>query len=128
MTSCEGQATRVAEIYTAACERSAHVIVAGDLNDSADSAPIRLLTAAGLRDSMSHDAYDGPPGTYKSGRSANQKLDYLMLSPGLWQHVRAVGVERRGIWAPRSIEPFPSVTSHTTQASDHGALYADLSI
>ncbi|CAL9337196.1 hypothetical protein SUDANB58_00191 [Streptomyces sp. enrichment culture] len=51
-----------------------------------------------------------------------------MSSPGLFEAVRAVEVERRGIWAPHTFDSFPTVTSRTTQASDHGALYADLDV
>ncbi|WP_189382325.1 hypothetical protein [Streptosporangium nondiastaticum] len=46
---------RVAEIYQAALARSAHVVVAGDLNDTPDSVPLSFLSfllAAGLQDAM----------------------------------------------------------------------------
>jgi endonuclease/exonuclease/phosphatase family metal-dependent hydrolase len=122
------QAKRVAELYREALNRSPYVIVAGDLNDSPDSPPIQLLTATGLRDAMSHPSYTGRPGTYTSGNTLNQKIDYLLLSPELWDRLRAVDVERRGVWAPRSVQPFPSVTSRTTEASDHGALFMDLDL
>ncbi len=122
------QAQRVAEIYRAARTRSPYVIVAGDLNDSPDSEPLNILGATGLRDVMTHESYEGPIGTYKTGNSLNQKIDYLMLPPELWQRVRAVNVERRGIWAPRTFKPFPTVTSHITQASDHGALCTEVEL
>jgi endonuclease/exonuclease/phosphatase family metal-dependent hydrolase len=122
------QAGRVTEIYRDALTRSPYVVVAGDLNDTPDSAPIRLLTATGLRDAMSHPSYTGRPGTYASGNTLNQKIDYLLLSPALWDRLRAVDAERRGVWAPHSIEPFPTVTSAITQASDHAALFMDLDL
>ncbi|NUK04936.1 hypothetical protein HRW23_11080 [Streptomyces lunaelactis] len=65
---------------------------------------------------------------YGTGQSLKQKIDYLMFSPDLWQHVQAVEVERRGIWAPNTFKSFETVTSKATQASDHGALYADLEV
>lgn len=122
------QAGRVAEIYTEARKRSPYVVVAGDLNDSPDSEPLRILGKTGLRDVMTHDSYAGTPGTYQSGKSTNQKIDYLLLSPELWERLTSVGVERRGVWAPRSFQSFPSVTSRVTQSSDHAALYADLDL
>ncbi|MGK5531516.1 endonuclease/exonuclease/phosphatase family protein [Streptomyces sp. URMC 129] len=122
------QARRVAEIYRAALERSGRVVVAGDLNDTPDSEPLGLLLDTGLRDAMTHDSYTGAPGTYGTGTSPRQKIDYLMFSPDLWKRVEAVDVERRGIWAPNTFESFDTVTSKATQASDHALLYADLDI
>ncbi|MFG2191683.1 endonuclease/exonuclease/phosphatase family protein [Streptomyces sp. NPDC048639] len=120
------QAKQVRKIYEAALERSARVVVAGDLNDTPDSDPIELLLSAGLQDAMSHSSYTGAPGTYGTGQSLRQKIDYLMLSPDLFDRVQAVDVERRGIWAPHTFKSFETVTSKATQASDHGALFADL--
>ncbi|WP_149827930.1 endonuclease/exonuclease/phosphatase family protein [Streptomyces tailanensis] len=122
------QARRVREIYEAALRRSAHVIVAGDLNDSLTSQPIKHLLAAGLQDAMSHDSYRGDPGTHGTGKQDEQKLDYLMFSPALWDKVRKVQVERRGTWAPNTFTPFDTVKSRLTQASDHAALFADLDL
>ncbi|MFI6334408.1 endonuclease/exonuclease/phosphatase family protein [Streptomyces sp. NPDC050535] len=122
------QARRVREIYEEALLRSAHVVVAGDLNDHPDSPPIRELTDAGLRDAMTHPSYTGAPGTHGTGTRAHQKLDYLMFAPELWDRVRATGVERRGIWAPNTFKSFDTVTSRPAQASDHAALYADLDL
>lgn len=124
----KAQAQRVREIYEAALERSSRVVVAGDLNDSLDSAPIKLLLDTGLREAMTHDSYEGTPGTHGTGKRDEQKLDYLMFSPELWDRVTSVGVERRGIWAPKTFPSFTTVTSKVDQASDHAALYADLDL
>ncbi|CAM5411305.1 endonuclease/exonuclease/phosphatase family protein [Streptomyces aurantiogriseus] len=122
------QAERVREIYQAALQRSDHVIVAGDLNDFLDSPPVRTLLDAGLEEAMTHPSYTGDPGTHGPGTGDDDKLDYLMFSPTLWDRVEHVEVERRGIWAPRTFKSFPTVTSKATQASDHAALYADLDL
>jgi endonuclease/exonuclease/phosphatase family metal-dependent hydrolase len=127
------QAIEVKKIYDQALARSPFVVVAGDLNDTPDSAPLTTLTTStGLRDVMEHPTYvSGPdprPGTYKSGNPKSSKIDYILLSPQLWNVVTAVGVERRGIWAPQSIVPVPGVTSTINQASDHGAVWADLNV
>ncbi|MCX4824529.1 endonuclease/exonuclease/phosphatase family protein [Streptomyces sp. NBC_01142] len=124
----KAQAKRVKEIYRTALERSASVVVAGDLNDTPDSEPLGFLLGAGLRDAMDHSSYTGAPGTYGTGNSLRQKLDYLMFSPDLWKQVEAVDVERRGIWAPNTFKSFETVTSKANQASDHAALYADLDV
>jgi endonuclease/exonuclease/phosphatase family metal-dependent hydrolase len=124
-----GQAGRVREIYQEALRRSGYVIVAGDLNDTPDSPPLRALgNETGLRDVMTHSGYSGRPGTYGTGNTPSSKIDYLLLSPALWPKVTSVDVERRGIWAPRGGNPFPTVTGKTTQASDHGAVYVDLEL
>jgi endonuclease/exonuclease/phosphatase family metal-dependent hydrolase len=122
------QAKRVKEIYEAARRRSAHVVVAGDLNESLDGAPIQTLLGTGLRDAMSHESYTGAPGTHGTGNSPKQKLDYIMFSPELWDRVQLVEVERRGVWAPRTFKSFDTVTSRRNEASDHAALYADLDL
>lgn len=121
------QARQVRKIYETALERSAHVVVAGDLNDTPASVAIKTLLRAGLRDAMSYPGYVGDPGTFGTGTSLNQKIDYLMFSPELFSRVQDVDVERRGIWAPKTFKSFPTVTKGH-QASDHGALYADLDL
>ncbi|MCI3269809.1 endonuclease/exonuclease/phosphatase family protein [Streptomyces cylindrosporus] len=122
------QARRVAEIYGEALDRSPYVVVAGDLNDSPDSEPVEQLLATGARDVMSPPVYTGDPGTYGTGHSLNQKIDYLLCSPELLGLVRHVDVERRGVWAPRTFKSFDTVTSKATEASDHAALYADVDL
>jgi endonuclease/exonuclease/phosphatase family metal-dependent hydrolase len=120
------QAKAVATIYAAARQRSDYVVVAGDLNDTPNSAPLQpLLAGTDLRDAMSHPSYDGPPGTFRTSR---QQIDYLLLSPALWSRVQDVGAERGGIYAPRAGRPFPTVTSLTNQASDHAAVWADINL
>ncbi|WP_060884777.1 endonuclease/exonuclease/phosphatase family protein [Streptomyces caniscabiei] len=123
------QARRVREIYEAALDRSDRVIVAGDLNDSPTSDPIKHLLAAGLQDAMSHPSYDDElPGTHGTATNPKDKIDYLMFSPELFDRVRNVEVERRGVWAPNTFPHFDTVTSRLTQASDHAALFADLDL
>jgi endonuclease/exonuclease/phosphatase family metal-dependent hydrolase len=122
------QAQRVAQIYEEALRRSQHVIVAGDLNDFMHRPPVRALLDTGLREAMTHPGYTGNPGTHGPGTGDDDKLDYLMFSPELWDLVEHVEVERRGTWEPGAFKSFPTVKSRATQASDHAALYADLDL
>ncbi|MEU3616716.1 endonuclease/exonuclease/phosphatase family protein [Streptomyces sp. NPDC006872] len=122
------QALRVREIYEAALLRSEHVVVAGDLNDFMASTPVKTLLDAGLKDAMTHTGYTGDPGTHGPGTQDEEKIDYLLFPPGLFDRIEHVEVERRGIWAPETFKSFPTVTSTATQASDHAALYADLDL
>lgn len=104
--------------------------VVGDLNDTPASTPLApLVQQTDLEDVMSHPLYlsdsDHRPGTYGSGAKSN-KIDYLLLSPALWAMVSAVGVERRGVWAPRTFPHFPEIGSAVEAASDHAAVWVDL--
>jgi endonuclease/exonuclease/phosphatase family metal-dependent hydrolase len=125
------QSEAVVALYRDARARSPLVVVAGDLNAGPDHPSLApLLAGTDLRDVMTHPTFTGGqdprPGTFKSGTSLLQKLDYLLLSPALWSRVRQVGVERRGTWAPRSFPSFPEVTSLLTQASDHACVWVDV--
>ncbi|WP_217239863.1 endonuclease/exonuclease/phosphatase family protein [Streptomyces sp. AC555_RSS877] len=121
------QAKRVAEIYRAALERTPHVVVAGDLNDHPGSDAAAALEGAGLRDVMTHRSYGGLPGTFGECKSEQNKLDYLLLAPDVWQEVQHVGLETRGIFAD-DIKSFDTVTSKGNAASDHAALYVDVDL
>ncbi|MGW8969651.1 endonuclease/exonuclease/phosphatase family protein [Streptomyces platensis] len=120
------QGERVAQLYRAALKRSAHVVVAGDLNDTPGSPPLEFLEATSLKDAMTHDSYEGPPGTHGKCTSANDKIDYLMFSPELFAKVDKVEVERRGIFEFGT--PFDSVHGPGDQASDHAAIVTELDL
>ncbi|WP_432141639.1 endonuclease/exonuclease/phosphatase family protein [Streptomyces sp. bgisy084] len=119
------QGERVAQLYRAALKRSAHVVVAGDLNDTPGSPPLAFLEATSLKDAMTHSSYEGPPGTHGKC-NASDKIDYLMFSPQLFAKVDTVEVERRGIFEFGT--PFDDVTGPGDQASDHGAIVAELDL
>jgi len=125
------QARAIKAIYEARKTEQPAIAIVGDFNDTPDSPYLApLVEMPELKDAMSHPVYAGgsdpKPGTYKTG-AASGKIDYILLTPTLWNAVRAVGVERRGIWAPRTFASFPEVTE-ATAASDHGALWVDLDI
>ncbi|MGA5561849.1 endonuclease/exonuclease/phosphatase family protein [Streptomyces platensis] len=120
------QGERVAQLYRAALKRSPRVVVAGDLNDTPGSPPLAFLEATSLKDAMTHDSYEGPPGTHAKCTSLNDKIDYLMFSPQLFAKVDQVEVERRGIFEFGT--PFDSVHGPGDQASDHAAVVAELDL
>jgi len=126
------QSAEVARIYDERKKTFNFLTVAGDFNDTPVSPYLAsLLTQTDLKDVMQHPQYingeDKRPGTYQSG-SASNKIDYLLLSPALWEKVQDAGVERRGVYAPRTFKSFPEVISAETAASDHAALWVDLNI
>ena len=124
------QATRVRDIVTERLsEGHSHIVIAGDLNDTPDSASLAGLVAdPGLTDVIKQFAQSIDPagkrlGTYKNG---TQQLDYLLMSPSIAATARAAGIERRGYYAPRTFKRFDSVTSVREQASDHHCLWVDV--
>ncbi|QJW36775.1 endonuclease/exonuclease/phosphatase family protein [Cellulosimicrobium protaetiae] len=128
------QATRTAAIYAALRARGEeNVVVVGDLNDTPASTPLRpLLERTDLRDVSEHPAFrgDGRPGTYGNG-TASQKIDYVLLSPALFDRTVGGSVFRMGVWGGKNGTLFPhydTMTSATHAASDHAALYADVDL
>ncbi|HSK39255.1 MAG TPA: endonuclease/exonuclease/phosphatase family protein, partial [Arenibaculum sp.] len=126
----KAQAQRVREIYeglTAA--GTEHVAVIGDLNDTPDSAPLRpLVGETDLQDISAHPNFDdgGYPGTYGSSTKAN-KIDYILMSPGLFARVSGGGIFRKGMWPgvrPKKWEVYDEIKRPEDAASDHAALWA----
>lgn len=127
------QATRVAEIYQSLrAEGIEHVAIMGDLNDDpASPALAPLLGVPGLTDISVHPGFDWNHrhGTYGSGNEKD-KIDYILLSDPLFERAVGGGVLRKGVWrGPRTKDPwdiFPTLTAKQEEASDHAAIYADL--
>lgn len=107
---------------------SPYVLLAGDLNDTPDSAALDPLLADGWQDIMSHPSYPNDrPGTYDTGTAAN-KIDYLILAPALQAALVGTGIERRGSYHPLTWTPFDTVTGKNNEASDHHLIWADFEI
>lgn len=131
----EAQARRVREIYESLrAEGIEHVVVAGDLNDTPDSAPLRPLLGEGsdLTDISLHPGFDdgGRPGTFGNCTKRN-KIDYILLSPALFAKTTAGGIDRRGVWGGKNgtLWPiFPEMKSAHQAASDHAAIWADVAL
>ena len=131
----EAQAQRVRDIYE---ERKlqgyTHIAIMGDLNDTPDSNPLKPLLGNGsdLKDVFGHPSFNdqGRPGTHDNC-TASGKLDYILLSPVLWNAVVQGSVERRGAWGGihGTLWPhFPEVETAVDAASDHVAVWVDLNI
>ncbi len=128
------QAQRVADIYD---ERVAmgikNIVVLGDFNDTPDSAPLSpLIQGTDLKDIFLHPTFDdgGYPGTY-GNCSAENKIDFILLSPALFDKVTGGGVFRKGMWPgarARRWEAYPEVARKVDAASDHAAIWTDIDI
>ena len=114
-------------------EKATLIAVAGDFNDTPDSAPLApLLKETALKDVFTHPAFDngGRPGTF--GRSGEkEKIDYILLSPALYERVKGGGVWRKGVWGPNkkpAWEVYPEMKQPYHAASDHACVWCDLDV
>ena len=116
------QANRLVEILKTYDLTRDLVVVAGDLNDTPGSAPLKnLMAVPNLVDVLKNVA---PNWTYHTG---SDQIDYLLVSQPIADNLKAVGIERRGIF--RANNPaFPEVTNKVTQASDHAAVFAEFEV
>lgn len=127
------QAKRVAAIYKGLrAEGMEYLAITGDLNDDPTSDALRPLTGLpDLRDVSEHPAFDWNHrgGTYGSGNQKD-KIDYILMSDPLFATVVGGGVFRKGVYrGPRTKDPwdiFPTLERKEQEASDHAAIYADL--
>jgi endonuclease/exonuclease/phosphatase family metal-dependent hydrolase len=127
------QAARIAMIYNAlVAEGHEHVAVVGDLNDHPGGGSLDpLFERTPLRDISEHPEFEWGPrrGTYRGGNEQD-KIDYVLLSPGLFARASGGGVFRKGVWrGPRTRDKWPvydTLTSDVEEASDHAAVYADI--
>jgi endonuclease/exonuclease/phosphatase family metal-dependent hydrolase len=128
------QARRVRALYEALLEQGAqYVAVVGDLNDTPDSAPLQpLLNGSGLRDASKLAEFDdgGRPGTFGNG-TASGKLDYVLLSPDLFDRAVRGGIFRKGVWGGKNgtlWEIYPEMERASHAASDHAAIWVELNL
>ena len=128
------QAERVAAIYwQLRADGAEFVAVVGDLNDTPDSASLEpLLVGTDLRDVSEVAGFDdgGRPGTYANGTASN-KIDYVLLSPALFDRATGGAIFRKGVWGGKRgtlFEHFPTMTAPVHASSGHAAIYADIDL
>ncbi len=127
------QAVRLAQILREYNLATDLVLVAGDLNDDPNSAALQpLLTVNNLFDVLAVQFPTAPQErwTYKYQNQLNQ-IDYLLVSRPLKNGLHQATIERRGVYGIENLThqpPFPSVTSPSTAASDHGAVVAEFRV
>lgn len=136
------QAEAVADIYRR-LRREGHdrVAVLGDLNDTPESPQLApLLQGTDLRDVSEHPSFTEIDyrartggrgrGTYGNGRD-DEKIDYILLSPPLFERMERGGIFRKGAWPgsrPQRWEVYPELTARVHAASDHHAIWVDLDL
>ncbi|MEQ1845449.1 MAG: endonuclease/exonuclease/phosphatase family protein [Nitrospira sp.] len=130
----KAQAQRVREIYD---ERLAegidHIAIIGDLNDTPDSNPLEPLhDSTSMKDIFMHPNFDngGFPGTFDLCNASN-KIDYILLSPKLFERVNGAGVFRKGMWPgvrPARWEAYDELEEKIHAGSDHACLFMDFNL
>jgi endonuclease/exonuclease/phosphatase family metal-dependent hydrolase len=136
------QAARTAEIYQRLRDSGQdNVVVLGDLNDTPESAALQpLLGDTDLRDVSEHPNFEVgefnvPQGNNNRGIGTfglgndNLKIDYVLLSPALFERVTSGGLCRKGAWPgsrPRRWEVYDQLTEEVHAASDHHAIWANI--
>jgi endonuclease/exonuclease/phosphatase family metal-dependent hydrolase len=119
------QADRITEILQKFDLQNDMVVVAGDFNDTPGGKPLsNLMKLPGLYNVLNWPNYIGEKWTYHDGKS---QFDYLLVSKPIFDNLLHVGIERRGIFKKNN-PTFPEVTNKVTQASDHGAVWAEFKI
>lgn len=135
------QSKAVAEYYSRLrSEGFNNIVVLGDLNDTRDSEELApLIQDTDLRDADEHPQFtdfefntnNGSRGigTHKLGNDKD-KIDYLLLSPALFDKVTAGGLFRKGIWpgARARWETYPTLKHDHQAASDHHLIWVDIDI
>jgi endonuclease/exonuclease/phosphatase family metal-dependent hydrolase len=129
----ERQAKLLKEIYQDRRDEGwERIMIAGDLNDTPDSAPLRpLIVETDLKDASEYPGFDwsGGPGTYGD---REEKIDYLLLSPALFAAIKGGGINRKGVWRSASAhhtwQMLPTLTNPDEAGSDHAAIWVDLDL
>jgi endonuclease/exonuclease/phosphatase family metal-dependent hydrolase len=128
------QAEAVRVIYERLKNEGAQFIaIVGDLNDTPDRETLApLIRETDLKDVSEHPLFqdDGRPGTYQDGH-ARDKIDYLLLSPALFEKVQLGGIWRRGVWGGKNgklWDVYPEMTDSYHAASDHACLWCDIAL
>ena len=118
-----------------------NVVVLGDLNDTPDSDELKpLLRDTTLKDVSEHPAFtefefaanNGHRGIGTLGLGNDgDKIDYLLLSPALFDRVELAGIFRKGAWPgsrPPRWQVYDTLTEKLHAASDHHAIWADVDL
>ncbi|MBU1707549.1 endonuclease/exonuclease/phosphatase family protein [bacterium] len=135
------QAKRVAEILSDDYDlNNDWVIVAGDLNDNPESAPLQpLMNVKKLYDVLELQFPNEPMKRWTYHYNKFEQIDFILVSKPLKDRFKKAGVIREGMHNLKKMttasnglvdveEEYDTVTHWTNAASDHGAVWAEFSI
>jgi len=135
-TKRKRQANQVKEILGKYDLNNDYVIVAGDLNDTPDSDPLKpLMDLSSIHDVLELQFNNDASKRWTYHYNDFEQIDYVLVSSALRDIFVDAGVERKGLYNLKKLttdsngqvpieEQFDSVTHWTNQASDHGSVWA----
>jgi endonuclease/exonuclease/phosphatase family metal-dependent hydrolase len=108
------------------------VAVCGDFNEVPSSVSLSPLLAGlpNLRNVFEKLPAGADRWTHRDDATANEQIDYLLVSKPLFAACTQAGVERRGVFrknTPANTR-FPTVTGDKDAASDHAAVWAEFKV
>lgn len=133
------QAQAIADILAGYDLANDWVVVAGDLNDTPDSTPLKpLMDVDNLFDVLQLQFGSDTSKRWTYHYNSFEQIDYVLVSRPMKEAFVEAGVQRKGIYnldrltgndasIPDETQ-YSSVTSWTNQASDHGAVWADFEL
>ncbi|PHR92498.1 MAG: metal-dependent hydrolase [Blastopirellula sp.] len=133
------QATAIADIIKKYDLENDLVVVAGDLNDTPGSGPLKpLLDVPNLFDVLELEFGDQKEKRWTYHYRSFEQIDFLLVSKPLKEKFIKAGVQRKGIYNLKKLtsnDPdIPNETEYDTvktwrnQASDHGAVWAEFDL
>jgi len=129
------QAERVAEIITQGYDLNKDwVAVAGDLNDTAESAPLQpLFQVPGIRDVLDMQFPNNAKKRWTYHYKKNEQIDFILVSKPLQKAFLKAGVKRRGIYNIETFsggeeKAYETLERKSQEASDHGAVWAEFKL
>ena len=129
------QAERVKEIIESKYDLERDLVaVAGDFNDTPESAPLQpLMSMNGLKDVLELQFPNNPKNRWTYHFKSNQQIDFMLVSGPLQSAFTKAKVERKGIYnlsgyTKGKMKSFDTVTSPANQASDHAAVWAEFDL
>ncbi|MEM7469614.1 MAG: endonuclease/exonuclease/phosphatase family protein [Pseudomonadota bacterium] len=135
----KGQAEAIRNILKGYDLRNDMVVVAGDLNDTPNSAPLKpVMDMRYLYDVLEIKFPKNPKHRWTYHYRDFEQIDYLLVSRPLRDRLTDAGVYRKGMYRLHALtskdddviteRELSSVTHWTNGASDHAAVWADFEI
>lgn len=133
------QAKAIADILKTYDLAQQWVVVAGDLNDTPDSKPLKpLMGVQNLFDVLALQYPNEHKKRWTYHYNDFEQIDYILVSKPLKDRLIKAGVQRKGLYnlkkltaSDNTIEnetQYNTVTHWTNAASDHGAVWADFDL
>ncbi len=135
----KSQAEAIADILSGYNLSTDWVVVAGDLNDTPENAPLKpLMDVPNLFDVLELEFGSQKNKRWTYHYRSFEQIDYVLVSKPLKDRFVEAGVERRGMYNLKNLtsgnnnipdeEQFDTVTYWTNAASDHGAVWANFNL